>query len=280
VDSKLKADLHIHTNYSDGIHTPRKILTLAAKKDLSIISITDHDTIFGCAEAIELAPEFNIEVIPGVELSTYFDNDEIHLLAYLFDMNSPAFTSLLDTLYDGRLHRARRICKRLTIIGIDISIEEVLEVSGSSAVGRPHIASVLVKKGFAKNFHDAFNKYLAKDSPCYVAKENLRTYDAIKAVHDAGGVSFVAHPGMIDETILKKLVRGGLNGVEVIHPSLKARHTRDLKKFVKSYELLESGGSDYHGGNRNDNSNFGAYFINTMHVSKMKKFLSSGIHEE
>ncbi|GJQ64682.1 MAG: phosphatase [Melioribacteraceae bacterium] len=272
---KLKADLHIHTNFSDGAHSPAEIIQFASTKGLDLISITDHDTIAGLELALELNRDNAIEIINGVELSTYLDGVEIHLLGYLFDLNNQNFLELLKTLYDGRLNRAKRICKRLEILGVELTIEEVLEISGISAVGRPHIAAALVKKGYAENIYKAFDKYLMQNSPFYVPKENLNVFDAIKAVHDAGGLTFTAHPGNITEHTLIKLVRGGLDGIEVIHPSLKAHQTRELKKFVKTYNLLESGGSDFHGGTRNDQKNFGVYHISPSHVEKMKEFLAS-----
>lgn len=272
---KLKADLHIHTNYSDGAHSPAEILRMATDKGLGLISITDHDTVAGLEVALELNAGKPLEIITGVELSTYLDDVEIHLLGYLFDIKNQNFLNLLDTLYEGRLNRAKRICKRLKILEVDITIDEVLEISGVSAVGRPHIAAALVKKGYAENVYKAFEKYLMQNSPVYVPKENLNIFDAIKAVHDAGGLTFTAHPGNIDEKTFIKLKRGGLDGIEVIHPSLKSRQTRELKRFVKTNNLLESGGSDYHGGSRNDQQNLGVYHISSMHVEKMKEFLAS-----
>lgn len=277
MEIKKKADLHTHTNFSDGVFSPEKIVDMALKRGLSILSITDHDTFSGCKIAIDYSSDKDITVIPGVELSTYYDNREIHLLGYLFDFNNPDFNYLLEKMAEGRKHRAERICKRLSILGVEITIDDVLEQSKNSIIGRPHIASALVKKGAVRNFHEAFQKYLGLNSPVYVEKENLKFADAVDALSSAGGISIVAHPSTYDEPLLKKLIKAGVNGLEVTHPSLKSAKTRELKKIVKSFGLLESGGSDYHGGSRRDHSNFGSYFINSVHVDKMKSFLDTDL---
>ncbi len=255
-----KVDLHTHTTYSDGALTPKELLDLAKKKGISTIGITDHDTVDGIDEAIKYGEEIGIEVIPGLELSTDVEGSEVHLLGYFIDYKNNELKNYLQFFRNERTHRAKRIIKKLNSIGLNITFEDVKNVSNGSPICRPHIASALLNKGLVKSFHQAFNKYIGDDCPAFERKIHVSPQSAIKIISDAGGLSFIAHPGHMKESILKNLISLGIDGIEVIHSSHKKYLQKFYKGIVNQYCLLESGGSDFHGGFRNDESNFGQYY--------------------
>jgi len=271
---KEKIDLHIHTTYSDGAFSPFEIIRMAAKKNIRTISITDHDSINAIEGAIMFGKELGITVIPGLEISTDIEDREVHILGYFIDHNSNELQKYLSFFRDERLHRAKRIVKKLNILGLEITIEDILSKAKHSAVGRPHIANALLEKGICKNYFEAFDKYIGDFAPAYEKKIHVSPLSALKLISDAGGLSFVAHPGKMPEEILKKLIDFGIDGIEVIHPSHNGDMVKYYRGIVNQYCLLESGGSDFHGGKKNDEFNFGKFHVKPTVVSNMRKMLS------
>lgn len=268
-----RADLHIHTNRSDGQYSVEELIKLAKAANLDIISITDHDTTAAIKEAIEIGKIYGIEVIPGLEISSDFLDNEIHILAYFFDVNSQELEEYLNFFRTERYRRAVRIINKLNSIGQSITIEDVLEVAGNSSIGRPHIAKAMVSKNLVSNYYEAFNKFIGNGCVAYEKKVHLSPQSACKIISDAGGLSFIAHPNNMSEELIKILIESGIDGIEVIHPSHSTNRTEYFRGIANEYFLLESGGSDFHGGDRNDDSNLGKYYISGVKVDSMRNYL-------
>lgn len=269
-----RADLHLHTTYSDGVLSPYELIKKAKERSLRTISITDHDNVNAIDDAIEIGKEFGVEVIPGVELSASVGDKEVHILGYFVDYNHPEFLEHLSMFRRERLRRAERIVEKLNNLNVPLKLEDVLERAGSASVGRPHIATALVEGGFAGSYREAFSKYIGYGCPAYEKKYHLSPTDALKLVASASGLSFLAHPGkyMADGALLQ-FINAGLDGVEVVHPSHSPENTAHYRGIVNEYFLLESGGSDYHGGKKNDDDFFGAFTIPVDWVENMRRRL-------
>lgn len=265
-----KADLHIHTTFSDGFYTPEEIVSKAKSSGLDAISITDHDSLNAFAQASEAGKKMGIEVIPGVEISTDIQGKEIHILAYYIEPGNPEIERYLEFFRDERINRAERIIRKLNNLGFSISMEDVLKHTENRSVGRPHIAQAMVDKGVVSNFYEAFNKYIGNDCPAYEKKVHISPKSAFKIINDAGGLSFIAHPANMAENLIKELIEVGVDGIEVYHPSHSSQQVRFYKGIVNEYFLLESGGSDFHGGRREDEKNFGKYFANYSCIEAMR----------
>jgi predicted metal-dependent phosphoesterase TrpH len=265
-----KADLHIHTTASDGHSTPTEIVQSAHKHKLEIISITDHDTIRGYQQALETAEKLNIQLLPGVEITADFKGRECHLLAYCFDPTHPAINELLAQHCRSRLERAKWIINRLSEEGFDLSIEEVKAEANGGILARPHIASVLIDKGYVASFKEAFIRYLSDESLGTIYNEYHSHHKVIETVKEAGGALVVAHPGNIygkDE--LEVLVDAGIDGIESIHPSHDYQTQKRIEQFADKHNLLMTGGSDFHGGNEEYKKFFGVVTINTKYVNRL-----------
>jgi len=272
-----KTDLHMHTNYSDGFHSPEKLIEKANSRDIKILSLTDHDNVNGFDEAVNHAKKFEIEVIPGVEISTDIRDTEVHILGYFIDPKNEDLEHYLHFFRDERYKRAVRMVKKLNILGLDIKIEDVMQFAKNSAVGRPHIAQALLAKGQVKSFFEAFYKYIGNHAPAYERKVHLSPQSAFKIINDAGGLSFIAHPGNMPEILIKELIDAGVDGIEVIHPSHSPEQVRYYRGIVNEYFLLECGGSDFYGGKREDDENLGKYFTSLKVVETMKNRLVGNV---
>ena len=270
---KQKTDLHTHTIHSDGYYTPEKLIKKVQTHGIDIISITDHDSTNGIEEAAVYAEKYGIEIIPGVEISTDIRDTEVHILGYFIDPKNNELEHYLNFFREERHKRAIRIVKKLNILGLTISMEDVLALTKNSAIGRPHIAQALLAKGQVKSFFEAFYKYLGNHAPAYERKVHLSPQSAFKIISDAGGLSFIAHPGNMPEILIKELIDAGVDGIEVIHPSHSPEQVKFYRGIVNEYFLLESGGSDFHGGKREDEENLGKYFTSSKVVDAMRRRL-------
>ena len=268
-----KTDLHTHTNYSDGFFSPAELIKKAAEKEIEIISITDHDSVNGLREAKKVASEMNVMLIPGVEISSDIRDTEVHILGYFFDPENKELEHYLNFFREERVKRANRIVEKLNILGLPILMEDVLKQASNSAIGRPHIAQALLARNLVNSYYESFHKYLGNHAPAYERKVHLSPQSAFKIISDAGGLSFIAHPGNMPEILIKELIDAGVDGIEVIHPSHSPDKVRFYKGIVNEYFLLESGGSDFHGGKRDDEANFGKYFTTPKYVDAMQSRL-------
>lgn len=272
-----KTDLHMHTFHSDGYHSPEKLIEKAKSQGITILSITDHDSVNGIGKATEYAAKYGIEVIPGVEISSDIRDTEVHILGYFVDPNNKDLEHYLNFFREERLKRAIRMVNKLNILGLDISIDDVLVFAKDSAVGRPHVAQALLAKGQVKSFFEAFYKYIGNHAPAYERKVHLSPQSAFKIINDAGGLSFIAHPGNMPEILIKELIDAGVDGIEVIHPSHSPEQVKFYRGIVIEYFLLESGGSDFHGGKREDDENLGKYYTSPKVVDTMRTRLVRNI---
>jgi len=256
------ADLHIHSNYSDGIYDVSFIVEKAIKQGISAISITDHDTIDGCQEAYNICKQKNLEYITGIEFSCFEELKEFHILGYNFDPDYKPLKEHLKQFRIDRFERAEKMLLKLEKIGLKINIDSVMEVAGKSPIIRPHIATALLNEGYVKTIKEAFQLYIGDWKLAYVPKQTFRVEKAIKLINNADGIASLAHPGpFIDQDDLYRMIQMGLDAIEVVHPI----HDESLIKFYHSvasqYWLLETGGSDYHGNRDFDEENFGKYYI-------------------
>ncbi len=242
------ADLHVHTDRSDGSYSPQKVVELARAGGLSAVAITDHDSIEGVAAAISKGRQEGVEVIPGIELSALVEGEDIHVLGYFIDINADWFSKQLAFLRQMRKERAEKIVEKLNGLGVGISFEEVLSFAGKGAVGRLHVARTLFTKGYIRSIPEAFWRYIGKDKPAYVAKYKMSVREAVEIIHRLGGVAVLAHPHVVKQKdIVSRLVAEGIDGVEVYHSEHARAVEKRLLKIAKKYQLLVAGGSDCHG---------------------------------
>jgi predicted metal-dependent phosphoesterase TrpH len=249
-------DLHIHTTASDGSLTPSQVVRYAKEKDLKAIAITDHDTIEGNEEAIIEGRREGIEVIPGVEISVDYSPGSMHMLGYFITTEDTTLKEKLTILQESRADRNPKIVEKLNKLGLALTYDEVVQISGGGQIGRPHIAQALLKKGYIKSIQEAFDRYLGKGSPAYIDKFRLGAEEAITTITDAGGIPVLAHPFTLHckssdelEVLVKKLVNQGLQGLEVYYSEHNKRQISHYHLLAKRYNLVITGGSDFHGKN-------------------------------
>ena len=246
-ESAQFVDLQVHSTASDGALSPTKVVEAAREAKLYAIALTDHDTVDGVAEATAAGAEFGIRIIAGVELSSHFDEDELHLLG-LHLSNQDAMRSALRDLQAGRVERAVRIVEVLNKHSIPVTMDAVLAEADKGAVGRPHVARAMVAGGWVRDFREAFDRWIGFGRPAYMAKERFDVADAIDLVHQAGGLAVWAHPGeSATPTRILRLADMGLDSVEVLHPSHPPSLSQRLFDNTEKAGLLPSGGSDWHG---------------------------------
>jgi predicted metal-dependent phosphoesterase TrpH len=221
-----------------------------------------------------MSSEFGIEVIAGTELSASYGNYDIHILGYFFDHTNEEFQAYLELFRRERLKRAERMVEKLNGLNIPITLDAVLEQAGTGSVGRPHIASALLEEGLTETYQEAFFKYIGFGKPAYEQKFQVSPREAIEVIASAGGISFIAHPGnSLEEKVLLDLIKQGIDGIEVVHPSHSPERMAYYKGIAQEYFLLASGGSDFHGGRRNDADIFGKYVISDEDVEMMRRRL-------
>jgi predicted metal-dependent phosphoesterase TrpH len=252
-----KIDLHTHSTCSDGSLTPAELVEKAAGCGLSAVSVTDHDSTSGVAEAVAAGRDAGIEVISGVEFSLFHGDTAIHLLAYGFAPGHPVMEALVERAQKIRDDRNNAMIDRLRGLGIAIDREE-LEASAAGQLGRPHFAAYLVRHGKAGSIQDAFNRYLKRGGPAYVPRERFEAARAIAEIKKAGGVPVLAHPGVTTRSpaamtgLVRSLAEHGLAGIEVIYPGHDTRTTSLLGRLAGELGLLMTGGSDFHGKSKPD----------------------------
>ncbi len=248
-DAPYWADLHLHTTCSDGQLTPAQLVAKAHETGVRVLAVTDHDTIAGWEPTREAAEQHGISALTGVELSVTVEGREVHLLGYGFDPEDTGLRAHLNAFLEARRERARQMVERLHDEGIALTMDEVTP-SGtiSPALGRPHVARALVRGGYVDNQDQAFEDYLGRGQPAFVGKPEVPAAKALALLHAAGGIGVLAHPGHWTPTAtLRALVEAGLDGIEVRHPSHDDMLRSYYARLVRSYDLVPTGGSDYHG---------------------------------
>lgn len=245
-------DLHTHSIASDGSMAPAELVRHAKESGLSAVALTDHDTVDGIEEALEEGERIGFEVVPGVEISLDY-NGEMHMLGYFFGGNYVKVEPLLNRLRMNREERNPKMVEKLNELGFDITLQEVAAEAKGRVVARPHMASVMVKKGYVKSVREAFDKYISSGRPAYVKKDRLTPEEGITEIVKAGGIPVLAHPiylGLnvhkLDE-LLSKLVAVGLKGIEAHYVDNSYDDTGNLLRLAIKHNIIAAGGSDFHG---------------------------------
>jgi predicted metal-dependent phosphoesterase TrpH len=245
-------DLHTHSTCSDGLLTPTALLSLAARRGLAAIALTDHDTVAGIPEALAHSRVIGVEFLPGIEISASLEGISLHILGYGFNHEHPGFLAFLTRLQQARHHRNQGILERLQALGIPITSDDLNRIAGDQA-GRPHFARLLVQRGLAKDTRDAFSRYLKRGSPAFVEHVKPQAREVISQLEQAGGLAMLAHPACSDPGLEKipalvaQLKEYGLVGIETFYPTHSKKVCRFLQTLAAQHGLLMSGGTDYHG---------------------------------
>ena len=263
-------DLHVHSNKSDGTYSPTRLLNYAMEKGLAAIALTDHDTVDGLDEIIEYAkilrcrqtslepvPGANIpEIISGIEFSTEYEGRDIHILGLYIDHKSAEFENPLQDFVNSRIITNEKMCRLVQEAGTDITYEKLCAEYPDSVITRAHYGSYLLKYGYIRNIHEAFEKYIGDNCPYFVPREKVTPQDAVQLILKAKGVPILAHPPLyhMSDSRLDKLVAtlkdAGLMGIEAIYSTYSSSEERDMRRLADKYDLLISGGSDFHGENK------------------------------
>lgn len=247
-DRAGRADLHVHTIYSDGLLHPAVVVEKGVDLGLKALAITDHDCIDGIDEAVRAARGKDIEIIPGVEVSAAIGDDEIHILGYFVDRKNIVFSSALERIRAGRIIRMGKMIDALAEKGFKIDLEELLAANEKSTIGRLHLARAMVEKGYVKSLKEAFDRYIGDRKCCHVSHERLEYKDAIKLIANAGGVPVLAHPGAYGrDDHMDDYISAGLKGIEVYHSDNKEHQVKKYLKITEDKDLVVTGGSDCHG---------------------------------
>jgi len=258
-------DLHCHSTASDGTDSPSEMARLAKRSGLSAWALTDHDTVAGLEDAAKVSSELGIDFVTGIEISAEFPYPgTLHLLGYGINPKLESIREMTGALLEGRDNRNPKIIKKLQELNVAITMEEVEKEAGKdgnpkAVVGRPHIAAILVRKGYVSSIKEAFNKYLAQGGLAFFDKERLTPRRAIELIIESGGIAVLAHPVQLRlpndaelMTVVKNLVDMGLGGIEVKHSD----HTADMEikhgQIARKYSLVCTGGSDFHGAKKAD----------------------------
>jgi hypothetical protein len=244
-------DLHLHTTASDGSYTPTELVNKARDLGFSAIAITDHDTVGGIEEGLKVAKELGIELIPGIEMNTDYENTEIHILGYYLDYQNEKFLNILADLKEARYNRIRKIVTKLNNLGLEIDFDEASQLADGGALGRPHIAQIMLNKGYVKKWSQAFDQYIAKGAPAYVERKKITPKEAIEIIKKAGGIPVIAHPALMErDDLLENLLEWGIEGIEVYHTEHDRVDSQRYLEYAKDNNLLITGGSDCHGPER------------------------------
>ncbi len=246
----FRADLHCHTTFSDGTMTLEQLLYLAKEMGLSGISITDHDTIEAYSAAPAIAKQLGILLGTGVEFSCMFQKMSVHVLSYDFDLDSPAIAKFCARHQQRRMFRNRAILDNLSRLGMAISEEELLAI-GERTLGRPHIAKLMVEKGYVSSIKEAFNHYIGDGKPCYSSGEGIAVQETIEVIHQARGKAFIAHPHLLEHSRkIKELLKLPFDGIECYYAKFSSEQENQWVQIAKERGWLISGGSDFHGSSK------------------------------
>ena len=252
-------DLHVHSNRSDGTFTPSQLVDYAIEKELAAFALTDHDTTAGLEEAIRYADKLRAEnenvpeVIPGIELSTEYCGKDVHIVGLYIDYTLKSFNEQLEDFVASRDVRNEKICTLLQEKGIDITYEKLLDEFSNCVITRAHYGKYLLNHGYVKSMIEAFDRYIGDHAPCYVPREKITPQQGISMILSAGGIPILAHPilyhlsdARLDE-LVATLKEAGLMGIEAIYTTYSPGEERQIRMLAKKYDLLISGGSDFHG---------------------------------
>lgn len=258
-------DLHVHSNKSDGSLSPTQLVELAVKKKLSAFALTDHDTTDGIQEAKEAASKYNaslahnpghgieLEVIPGIEFSTEYQGRDIHVLGLFIEYDSPVFKEKIQAFVDSRTLRNQKMCRSLASEGIDITYEKLLAEYPCAVITRSHYARYLYEHGYVKSLREAFDRYIGDHAKHYIPREKITPVQAVKLIKEVNGLAVLAHPILYRmpkealDDLVAHLKECGLDGIEAVYSTYSPAEEQQIRQLAKKYDLLISGGSDFHG---------------------------------
>ena len=258
-----KVDFHTHTNISDGVYSPEQLIDFSIAQNLIALAITDHDSVGGLERAVKYAAEKNFNFIPGIEFSLGYSGGSFHLVGLYIDYNNERLHDTVKHLQEFRFDRARRMVEELNSHGINISFDDVRAEMQGTSIGKPHIANVMIKKGYAADMSDVFTNFMTQGKPGYVKKENIPVSEVVSVIKEAGGIPIIAHPASLRftsqkqfEDMIKNLIDIGVQGIEVYSSMHQMNEVFQFYKIARKFNLLISGGSDFHGDKKED---LGAY---------------------
>lgn len=249
-------DLHVHSSISDGTFTPTQLVEYALTKELRSFSLTDHDTIDGLEEAISYGNQNNMEVIAGIELSTRYLERDIHILGLCIDYQNTDFLTALASFQQSRHHRNIEMCEKLQKKGIEITYPLLIKMFPNAIITRAHYASFLHQKSYVTSIVQAFEQYIGDHAPCFVPRKKITPAEGISLIKKAGGIPILAHPTLyhlsdnVLDDLVKKLTSEGLVGIEAVYSTHSPSQERQIKSLAAKYQLCISGGSDFHGKNK------------------------------
>jgi predicted metal-dependent phosphoesterase TrpH len=267
-----KADLHIHSTASDGVLTPSALVHLALERRLDVIALTDHDTLAGLPEAQLAVAGTDLEVIPGVEISSEGSWGDLHFLGFYVDPANSFLKERLQAMRESRMGRARQMVEKLAQLGMPLEWEEVQAQASGQSVGRPHIARALLEHNYIADTGEAFERYIGRDGPAYVPRMRLTPAEVIEAIHRAGGVAVLAHPahsGAVDR--VEEFVAYGLQGLEVYYPEHSTEDREALLDLCHRHRLLATGGSDFHGPAHGKGAPLGSVHVPVECVTRLRQ---------
>ncbi len=270
-------DLHVHTTASDGKLSPEEVVRLSVNMNLIGLAITDHDTMEGIESAFQYITQEDLdtELIPGIEFSTESGSDEVHILGYYLDSQNPKLRLKLEELNKSRDERALKMVERLSFLGLPIEYDRVKELAGGEVLGRPHIAEAMIERGYVFTVREAFKRFLGRNQPAYVPRYKFEPQAAIKLIRDCGGISVLAHPGLLgDLKIVSRIIEQGINGIEVYYPEHSEEQTLFFEEIAAENGLLLTGGSDFHG-RSGDSGQLGSVRVKKELVQAIKQRLIS-----
>ncbi len=271
MDSKV--DLHVHTMCSDGAHSTSEVVGMLYQQGVRVFSITDHDTVDAIPDALREAAGRGMTCIPGIELSTRHGKSDVHMLGYFFDYTSSVLQEYIDRTCVKRLERAERMVRKLNGLGVGITMSDVMKRASGAVIARPHLAGALIDRGYVGTYARAFQVYLSDNGPAFEPIDTISVREGTELLHALGGIAVIAHPAILPDDVLREAIDAGADGIEVVHPSNTAAREELYRSIASEFFLVQTGGSDFHGGTRNDGANLGRYFVTEEYVEKMKSAL-------
>lgn len=244
----MYVDFHMHSTFSDGVETPQALLSHAREKGLTYMALTDHDEINGVKELLAI-PQQDVHVISGCEFSAAFHGKDVHILGYDFDVNHRGLNDFIDYFKQKRWDRIVEIIARCNEAGYAISMEQLeADFPNTKAYGRPHVAHLLIEKGYVRDLGEAFATVLSAKSSCYVPKVKVQPFEVVHMIHEAGGLAVLAHPLLVrSDDDVETLLALPFDGVEVYHSKQGPQEEEIYRHMAEQRHLLITGGSDYHG---------------------------------
>lgn len=253
-------DLHVHSYFSDGTCSPEQLAAMAASSGLSAFALTDHDTVAGVPRALEAGKAAGVEVIPGIEFSAIFpyDNKEkdVHIVGLFLDHRDSLLLATIDKYAAARRARNEKICARFTQIGIPMTLKTLEDHFPGAILTRAHFSRYLMDNGYVSSVKEGFDRYVNEGAPCYVPKADIAPEEAVSVILHAGGVPVLAHPILYHlgndglRSLIERLKACGLVGIEAVYSTYTEEESLYIRSLAREYDLLPSGGSDFHGTNK------------------------------